>query len=144
MVGRSQSYRRVSGKRWRWSAAPALAAVLALVLQLFLLPAHHTAPSGVPTQAAELTAIVGDGVAICSQADSSGSGPGAPYRSCDETCPLCRFAGQDALLAPQPPAILEFVFAAPQSLGEGWVAAPPHATLLLAASPRGPPTRSVV
>ena len=144
MVGRSRSYRLVSGKRGLWSAAPALAALLALVLQLFLQPAHQSAAHGVPAQAAQLTAILGDGVAICSQADKPASGPGAPYRSCDDTCPSCRFAGQDALSPPEPPKILEFVYTAPQSLGEWWVVAPPHGTPFLAASPRGPPARSVV
>jgi hypothetical protein len=60
------------------------------------------APSDARRAAAELGALFGPGVVICSQADEPGAPP-APL-TCDDRCPICQaHAGALAFVTPPPP-----------------------------------------
>jgi len=124
--------KRVRGKRRATPGAAvfrspltAIAAALALLVQLVVLPYHQalsapvapSAASDIATVAAELKAVFGDAAALCVQSDDPGA-PGAPSGDCDDHCPLCQFAAQaSALLAPDLPALPDRFDAACRALG---------------------------
>jgi hypothetical protein len=92
------------------SSAGALAVLLALIVQLLVVPNHQArlatapAPSDFAAIAADLKATFGDAAALCVEADDKG-GPGAPTHSCDDECPLCRLAGEAGMLVPDAPEV---------------------------------------
>jgi hypothetical protein len=127
-----------------WAAR--FAARLGLLLTVFALLAQslafaaspHETPRGASAAAAELSALLGPGVIICTQSDGSDSP--APPHNCDH-CPLCRLAaGALALDLPAP-----LVFAAPVAAVESKLALPQPPPLgapapRLSPLPRGPPS----
>jgi hypothetical protein len=125
----------------------AIAAAVALLVQLAVVPYHQalSAPLAAPAAvdiaaiAAELRATFGDAAALCIQTDGKGA-PLAPAGDCDDHCPLCQFSTQSAaLIAPDGPALPERLDAACLTLGAapqvGGLAACPF----LKNRARGPP-----
>jgi hypothetical protein len=92
----------VALRRGASARAGLLLVLWALFAQALALAVPPMAASGDARHAAsELSALLGPGVVICSQADE----PGAPPPiSCDDRCPICQVhAGALAFLAPPPP-----------------------------------------
>jgi hypothetical protein len=105
----------------RASASIALIAALAFVVQLLAFPYHQAragygfAPNAASV-AAELKATFGDAAALCTE--SGRRGAPSPAGTCDDQCPLCRFASQSAaLVAPDTPALPKRLDAACNALG---------------------------
>jgi hypothetical protein len=123
----------------RWRGAPALFAVLTLVIQWLVLPLHHPAAAANDVQRfADLQAATGVAVSLCDPAPD-GRSPHTPPTPCETACPLCQFAGQTALLLPDMPALPEARLSGPVALGTPSFADPPAPLRIEAARPRAPP-----
>ena len=83
--------RRALARLGLWLAA------FALLAQSFAIAAPPMFEGGDShSAAAELQALLGPGIVICTQADPTG--PRHPPRDCHEQCPLCRLAANAAAL----------------------------------------------
>ena len=112
--------RRVADSRWgeRRTGFAAIFARVGLWLAAFALLSQSLSVAAPPvfepvdagSAAAELSAMLGQGVVVCSQADDPGA-PRHPYDCCDQ-CPLCRVVADASLLSlpsaeplPAPPLV---------------------------------------
>jgi hypothetical protein len=111
-------------------------AALALLSQSLAAVVPHSERRDARAAAAELTALFGPGVVICTQADD----PGAPPKpqACDDRCPLCRVAADSFAFAAR------FALAAPDFVRAFAPSPPPQIFVALAPPPsplpRGPPS----
>jgi hypothetical protein len=99
--------RRVADRRWgeRRTGIAAIFARVGLWLAAFALLSQSLAVAAPPmfepedagSVAAQLSALLGQGVVVCSQADE----PGAPHRpyDCHDQCPLCRVVADASILS---------------------------------------------
>jgi hypothetical protein len=131
--------RRKAAASARWRGAPALIAVLTLVIQWLMLPLHHPAvAANASERLADLQAATSVAVSLCESAPA-GRLRHAPLTSCQSACPLCQFAGQTALLLPEMPALPEARLSGPVALGTPSLADPPATFRRESARPRAPP-----
>ena len=103
------------------STLATLVATLALFAQLLAISYPHTmAAPGSAKIIADLRAVFGDTVVLCTQVDDKGAplAPAGPSGHRAEDCPLCQFAAQTArLLVPPAPVMPALAFAGSETLG---------------------------
>lgn len=129
-------------RRSRWAAALPLIAALALLLQTLIIPLHAASTLGAKAAAlAELSAAIGVDATLCAAAGDADPGRSAPDRNrdCSDTCPLCQFAGQAALIVPEAPSLPHARLTAPIEIGTAVAPDAPRFPFALAARPRAPP-----
>jgi hypothetical protein len=117
-----------------------LLTVVALLAQslAFAAPPHES-PRGAAAAAAELSALLGSGVVICTQSDDPDA-PAPPPHGCDQ-CPLCRLAA--GALTLDLPAAIELAAPAPARASKLALPQPPRQRAPArppAPLPRGPPS----
>jgi hypothetical protein len=119
-----------------------LIAALALFLQTLFIPLHAASALGAKAAAlAELSAAIGVDATLCAapgDADPARSPPDR-NRDCRDTCPLCQFAGQAALIVPEAPSLPHARLTAPIEIGRAVATDAPRFPFAPSAQPRAPP-----